>query len=584
MKKILCLSLALLLLTGCSKQTEISVSQTVNTSDLRSSEIQLPYRSQYLKQTTISLSDAGITVDGNQESVTVSRDIVYYEDRISYDSGNPYGEGTDSDRHTAEEAAAHTVVNIQSPGAYRITGTLSAGQIRVDLGEDARSDPDATVELILEDADITCTVAPAILFRNVYECDANRSANAGAEADTEAAGAILVLEGSNTVHGSYVAKIFQDAEGEKKLVKQDGAIYSYMSMNVFGPGSLELTAENEGIDTEQHLTINGGNIHILSDNDGINTNNDGISVTTVNGGNLTIHAGLGDEGDGIDSNGYLVINGGRVIASANPAADAGLDSDLGTYINGGTVVAVGAAMDGAHQGSQQATMNLQFARQQSPGSRLVLTNAKGDELFSFLDDTEAARSFTGMILSHPGFSVGETYNLLVNDTKMAHSGNLPGNMPGGGMNGGMPNGGLNGNQNGGLNGDQNGGANDDQNSNMPGGGVGAISGVSFTMTGGMGGMPGGFGGMGGMPGGMGGMPGGFGGRMPSPGGNGNMSPFGGFSDETPTMPEDETMPSQFGPPQQGGQRPGYGQQPTGSSTDFTLTGTVSNFTGITAAS
>ena len=56
---------------------------------------------------------------------------------------------------------------------------------------------------------------------------------------------------------------------------------------------------------------------ITSGNDGINTNEDGVSVTTVNGGVLTIDVdGATGEGDGIDSNGWLVINGGTVIAAA----------------------------------------------------------------------------------------------------------------------------------------------------------------------------------------------------------------------------------------------------------------------------
>lgn len=196
------------------------------------------------------------------------------------------------------------------------------------------------VELILDGADITCTVAPAILFRNVYECDGGwNTETAQPTVDTADAGANLILAENSwsTVSGSYVAKIYKDAEGEKKLWKQDGAVYSYMSMNVYGPGALGITAENEGLNSELHLTINGGDIAIRSQDDGINTNEDGVSVTTVNGGTLHIIAGLGAEGDGIDSNGYLVINGGTVVASANPASDAGLDSDMGSFINGGTV-------------------------------------------------------------------------------------------------------------------------------------------------------------------------------------------------------------------------------------------------------
>lgn len=369
MKTILPLLLTALLLAGCASGTETIATAEPTVSETTAAAIPEStapaegnaYASRFDSETVIVLDDDGITVNGGGETdaVFTSHDIVYYETKTAYSSGNPYGDGSEADMHTAEEASAHTVVNITAPGAYRLSGTLSAGQIRIDLGADAASDPEAVVELILDGVDITCTVAPAILFRNVYECDGDWDAEtAQAEVDTSAAGANLILaeNSKNTVCGSYVAKIYKDAEGEKKLCKQDGAIYAYMSMNVFGPGALDISAENEGLDTELHLTINGGDIAIRADNDGINTNEDGVSVTTINGGNLHIIAGLGAEGDGIDSNGYLVINGGTVVASANPASDAGLDSDKGSFVNGGTVIALGSTMDWAESKDRKSVV------------------------------------------------------------------------------------------------------------------------------------------------------------------------------------------------------------------------------------
>ena len=437
MKTITAFLLAALMLTGCASNTVTEVTTVVTTEATVAAEpaslageiavdssAGAEYVSRFSSVTAIALSDTGITVDGGEEtdSVYTSHDIVYYQDRDTYDSGNPYGEGTDADKHTAEEADAHTVVNITAPGAYRISGSLSAGQIRVDLGSDAYDDPDAVVELILDNADITCTVAPAILFLNTYECDGNWSTDtASPDVDTSAAGANLILEGKNTVCGSYVARIYKDAEGEKKLWKQDGAIYSYMSLNVYGPGSLDLTADNEGLDTELHLTIQGSEIAIRSGNDGINTNEDGVSVTTINGGSVHIIAGLGAEGDGIDSNGYLVINGGTVVSAGNPASDAGLDSDLGSYINGGTVIALGSTMDWAESDSKQVTMNLQFASYQSSGSAIVVTKADGTIVFAYdpsEDEVlgENVRRFQGAVLSCPGLIQGETYAVYLDGT------------------------------------------------------------------------------------------------------------------------------------------------------------------------
>ena len=447
MKKITAALLAVLILTGCGKTAAPAetVTETIPVPEtVPQTEPAVSLTSRYDTLTEIRLSDEGISVNGGEETdaVFTSRDIIYYEEKETYDSGNPYGEGEAWERHSAEEAAAHTVVNITQPGAYRVTGKLSAGQIRVDMGKDAYEDENAVVELILENADITCTVAPAILFLNTYECDGNWSVEeAQADVDTSPAGANLILEGQNTVNGSHVAKIFKDKDGEKKLWKQDGAIYSYMSMNVFGPGSLELTADNEGLDTELHLTINGGDITIYSGNDGINTNEDGVSVTTINDGSLTIFAGLDKEGDGIDSNGYLVINGGSVVSSAHPAADAGLDSDLGSYINGGTVIAMGSTMDWAESDSQQVTMNLQFAQQQKAVSKIVITKDDGTEVFSFKDDSPHSRNFSGLILSHPAFAQGETYQVYIDGVQMAYTGTDVGFGPGGmGRPGQMPEG------------------------------------------------------------------------------------------------------------------------------------------------
>ena len=389
------------------------------------------YKSRFSTETLIELSDSGIKTKAL--SVYATNDIIYYEDKQTYESGNPYGEGEDTDKHTAEEAAAHTVVNITEPGAYRITGKLSAGQIRVDLGEDAYEDPDAVVELILDNADITCTVAPAILFLNVYECDGDWDKDtAKPEVDTVNAGANLILEGKNTVNGAYVAKIYKDKEGEKKLWKQDGAIYSYMSMNVSGSGTLELSAENEGIDTELHLTVNGGDITIRSGNDGINTNEDGVSVTTINGGNLRILAGRGAEGDGIDSNGYLVINGGNVFSAAHPASDAGLDSDLGSYIHGGTVVALGSSMDWAESDSGQVTMNLQYAAYRAAQDSIMVTTEDGTQVFSYDPaGDQDARQYMGAIISCGDFEQGKSYLVYTGGEQMMYTGTDVKRGPGG---------------------------------------------------------------------------------------------------------------------------------------------------------
>ena len=412
----------------------------------------------------IVLSDDGIKADGvsvgtdSEDRVYIGSDIVYYEAGKDF----TYGEGSEEDAHSAAAAAEHTVVHITQAGTYSVSGSLSKGQIAVDLGEEAKDDPNAVVTLILNGADITCQVAPAVIFYNVYECGTTDGDAAVRDVDTSAAGAnVVIADGtSNTVNGSYVARIYKpdsvvlngdgtQVEDAKKLHKYDGAFYSRMSMNVGGgaenSGVLTINAENEGLDSELHLTINGGIIHINSGNDGINTNEDGVSVTTVNGGTLTIRVnGETGEGDGIDSNGWLVINGGTVIAQAcSFSADSGIDSDMGIHINGGTVIATGSMLDRIEDGGQNYAV-FNFAGRQSGSKTIELKNAEGAAVLDFTPDND----YSVLIYSSSDLTAGE-YTLWSGGTQMAGAKGsgmgmgrpgmqgMPGNWPNGGFPEGM---------------------------------------------------------------------------------------------------------------------------------------------------
>ena len=430
---LLSLALAVPVLTGCGGQTAETTSA-------------------FPDATSIVLSDDGVTVDGEAAptaetaAVYTAHDIVYYEAGRDF----TYGEGTEADEHTTEEAAAHTVVHITQPGTYAVSGTLSAGQIAVDLGEDAEDDQSAVVTLILNGVDITCTVAPAVIFYSVYECGSTDEDTAAATVDTSAAGAnVLIADGTvNNVTGSYVARIYEpdsvvlsedgtEVVDSSKLHKYDGAFYSKMSMNVGGgedgSGVLNITADNEGLDTELHLTINGGNINITSGNDGINTNEDNVSVTTINDGVLNIQVtGETGEGDGIDSNGYLVINGGVVTAAAcAESGDAGIDATAGITINGGTVMASGNMYDQI-DGGDQTYVVFSFASRQTGGETYTLQDADGGTVGTWTP----VNDFTCLVVSSPDLTAGDC-TLWQGDTQLAGSASDSMGGPGG-MGGGRP--------------------------------------------------------------------------------------------------------------------------------------------------
>lgn len=445
------LTLSLCAFTACSEKPQ-EPSQNVEQETRQDVENATPSESNQ-NITEISLKDDEITVDGKavgadtNSAVYIANDIIYYEAGKDF----TYGEGMERDAHSVEEAADNTVIHITKPGTYSISGTLSKGQIAVDLGEGAEENPEAVVTLIMNGVDITCEVAPAVIFYNVYECGDTDTEAATMDVDTSKAGAnVIVADGTtNTVNGSYVEKIYKpdsvvlnadktEVEDADKLHKYDGAFYSKMSMNIDGgdegTGILNINADNEGLDSELHLTINGGNININSGNDGINTNEDGVSVTTVNAGTLTINVtGETGEGDGIDSNGWLVINGGKVIASAcSNSADAGIDSDMGIHINGGTVIASGHMLDRIEDGGQTYAV-FNFAQEQSGEDRLALKNEEGEDILSVCPQN----SYSILLYSSPDMNPG-TYTLWSNDMQLAGQG---GGMTGGpGMQGMNPEG------------------------------------------------------------------------------------------------------------------------------------------------
>ncbi len=343
--------------------------------------------------------------------------------------------------HTPEEAYNNAVLHITAPGTYILEGTWH-GQIWIDLGDsdDVFADESKKVTLVLNGVDVTCTVAPALVFYSVYECDntwEDRETYSKTVDLTDAGAKIIIADGTiNNFSGTNIYRMLRtklkdenDTSAipvQKKQRKTDGAFYSYMSMTISGEtkgdGVLNITSGYEGLDTELHLGINSGNINIFSDNDGINVNEDGVSVAQINGGEVHILAGLGAEGDGIDSNGYLVINGGTIISMANPGADSGMDSDFGSYINGGTVASFGSTMDWAKadddSDSTQATMNLRFSSSQSADEAVIITDKDGNMVFAYDPDKDEVagtkiRSYQGAVISCPALQIGGSYNVYV---------------------------------------------------------------------------------------------------------------------------------------------------------------------------
>lgn len=258
--------------------------------------------------------------------------------------------------HSEDEAYENKVLHITKAGTYILTGSWK-GQINIDLGDtdDVFADDTQKVTLVLAGCDIECTAAPGIVYKNVYECDyawEDRD-EADINPDLSDAGAVIVIaDGTeNNVTGTNVFRMLktkykdEDSEDEiklqKKMRKTDGALYSYMSMVIKGEdentGVLTVNSGFEGVDSELHLEVAGGKLVINSQDDGMNVNEDDVSVIKFTGGETEINAALGAEGDGVDSNGYVRIDGGSISVNGIRVPDSAIDSEDGIYYISGTI-------------------------------------------------------------------------------------------------------------------------------------------------------------------------------------------------------------------------------------------------------
>lgn len=265
-------------------------------------------------------------------------------------------------------------VRITAGGRYVVSGASADGSIIVDA-------PGQSVELELAGLDLSHPDGPAILFLAA-----------------EPARLSLADGTSNRL-----------ADGGKSDF--DAALYSRPSLAIDGSGALAITAVYEGISSEMHLDFNGGSIDIAAGEDGVNANNDGLSIVTVSGGSLNI---VTTGGDGIDSNGAIVITGGSVVTTASPqGANSGLDADNGVTISGGFVVSA-SSQRGAQMtrlGGSQPTVSVPFASTQPAGTVVALVGPDGPALV-----LAAPASFQNLAYSAPEVQAGTAYEVFTGGT------------------------------------------------------------------------------------------------------------------------------------------------------------------------
>ena len=250
-----------------------------------------------------------------------SYDSVSAEIKLSGDSAKVSGSGAYSE---------NSVITITEEGIYRVSGSLNDGQLIVNA-------PKAKVQLILDNADITCKSSSPIC---IIDCDKTfitlaensensvidgRSPRTGSDsADPDAA---IFSEDSLTINGSG------------KLTVNGGYLDGIHSKDdiVIAGGSLDVTAANNGIKGKDYVAAADAEINIKSENDGVKStcsDDPSLGFIYIESGSFNIIAG----GDGIQAETIFFAEDGIFdITAGGGSANASNDhkDDFGGFGHGG---------------------------------------------------------------------------------------------------------------------------------------------------------------------------------------------------------------------------------------------------------
>ena len=246
----------------------------------------------------------------------------------------------------------------------------------------------------------------------------------------------ILINGGNVNIDSYDDAVHAEnyvgiAGGKLTVEAGDDAIHANKEVIIDG-GLVDITKSFEGIEAE-FVNINEGTLSIVATDDGINAGDSSDDTSVIdpskpkhddpakvdenckiafNGGYTYINSA----GDGVDSNGHIYINDGKLVIDGPTDDNNGaLDSGLGFITSGGTVVAVGfSGMAGdLGQSSNIFSVSIYFPETQPAGTEIEIKNANDDVIISHT----SAKEFNHLAVSTTQFVLGETYNIYLNGEK-----------------------------------------------------------------------------------------------------------------------------------------------------------------------
>lgn len=205
-----------------------------------------------------------------------------------------------------------------------------------------------------------------------------------------------------TTGGKYVYNSALDLDSSPKGIKVDGDItIDDGQLNIMVTG---VSDGSEGLESKSELTVNGGEIFIYSYDDAINAS---IGIN-INGGKIYAYA---VNNDAIDSNGYLYVNGGLIIASAASGSEESLDCEISSkfLINGGIIIGFGGTSMTSPSSSSKQRVVIYGGLSLAKDNKMAVLDSSDKSIMTFT----VPRSYNGgtLFLSSSGITANSTYTL-----------------------------------------------------------------------------------------------------------------------------------------------------------------------------
>ncbi len=231
--------------------------------------------------------------------------------------------------------------------------------------------------------------------------------------------------------GTYTINSNDDAVHSNSTVVIDGGsivistgddgIHGDKLLQISG-GDITINKSYEGVEAAK-VEINGGVFKITSSDDGVNGADGTSSVPgnassnchiIITGGDMLVNAG----GDGIDSNGSLLISGGELrVSGSTSGANAALDTDGSIIVNGGYLMAVGALgmVETPVSNSAQCCVSFAYSSSLSANTAVSVTDSSGNDIYSFT----VPKGGQSIIISTPEFVIGGSYKIYIGGSEVA---------------------------------------------------------------------------------------------------------------------------------------------------------------------